>query len=148
MKWNVFIGWWSSLLLVTLTLNQKTSSRSHYLSSKAERILHFLHNSMLSIPLLSFAIKSTITLLPIPHLGPLAAIIGTIWLNPVYRQHADVSLQACYYPHSLLSCSLIIVQFSLHYDCVQWTHVFQHVLLYTSLHMLICILCIQNDRIN
>ena len=79
-------------------------------SDKKLRLPHFLHSNMLSIPLLSFAIKRTITLLPIAHLGPLATVIGTIWLNPGYHHHTDVSLQAVYCPDSIFSCSLIMEQ--------------------------------------
>lgn len=38
---------------------------------------------MLSIPPLSCVIKKTITLLPIPHLGPPAAVAGAIWHHRV-----------------------------------------------------------------
>lgn len=34
---------------------------------------------MLSIPLLSYVIKKTITPLPVPHLGPAAAATAAIW---------------------------------------------------------------------
>lgn len=85
-KWNIFICRGSAAAnVVCFWLRWHPTRKStliltvHHLSSEAVVRLRFLLNSMLNIPFLSYGIMETITLPPVLHLSPLAAVIGTIW---------------------------------------------------------------------